>query len=161
MDKEQRSFRWGHEALELEFVLGDDGNARLTHLGLPGEASSGPQGSLPLVEVTATGTGAAGRGAGGGGRSGRLPELGPEARELVHEAVATYKAIRADLPRAVPSWPLGLPGWDDPWIALALHAPATTYLTVWRRPGGEATVTLPTAPSAALVRITRTEPDAR
>lgn len=129
--------------------------------------------------------------------SGRLPELGPEARALVHEAVAVYKAVRADLPRAVPSWPLGLPGWDDPWIALALHTAATTYLTVWRRPGGEATttlqpadraggaagvevlyptarqavatwnpgtadltVTLPTAPSAALLRITRTEPDA-
>ncbi|MFE0257942.1 alpha-galactosidase [Streptomyces sp. NPDC059010] len=128
--------------------------------------------------------------------SGRLLELGPEARALVHEAVATYKAIRADLPQAVPSWPLGLPGWDDPWIALALHTPATTYLTVWRRAGGEATtlrlperaggsvraevlypaagqavavwnpdtadltVTLPTAPSAALLRITRTEPGA-
>jgi hypothetical protein len=86
---------------------------------------------------------------------------------------------------------------DDPWIALALHTPATAYLTVWRRPGSEATttfplperagsaarvellypaarqavavwnantadltVTLPTAPSAALLRITRTEPDA-
>jgi alpha-galactosidase len=129
--------------------------------------------------------------------SGHLPELGPEAQALVHEAVTVYKAVRADLPGAVPSWPLGLPGWDDPWIALALHTPATTYLTVWRRPGGPATttlrlheqaggsaraevlypaagqavavwnpatadltVTLPTAPSAALLRITRTEPDA-
>ncbi|MER5935769.1 alpha-galactosidase [Streptomyces sp. NPDC001928] len=129
--------------------------------------------------------------------SGRLLELGSEARALVHEAVSVYKAVRADLPQAVPSWPLGLPGWDDPWIALALHTPATTYLTVWRRTGGETattlrlperagdaaraevlypaagqavavwnpdtadlTVTLPTAPSAALLRITRTEPDA-
>ncbi|AXE90648.1 alpha-galactosidase [Streptomyces sp. Go-475] len=129
--------------------------------------------------------------------SGHLPQLGPEARALVHEGIAVYKAIRADLPKAVPSWPLGLPAWDDPWIALALHTPATTYLTVWRRPGGEATttiqlperaggaadievlypathqavgvwdpdtadltVTLPAAPSAALLRITRTEPDA-
>ncbi|WP_217214645.1 alpha-galactosidase [Streptomyces sp. AC550_RSS872] len=130
--------------------------------------------------------------------SGHLPELEPEARALVHEAVAVYKAVRADLPQAVPSWPLGLPAWDDPWIALALHTPATTYLTVWRRPGGaatttlrlpeqadggaarvevlypaareaaavwnpetaELTVTLPTAPSAALLRISRTEPDA-
>ena len=130
--------------------------------------------------------------------SGRLAELGPEARALVHEAITVYKAIRADLPRAVPSWPLGLPAWDDPWIALALRTPATTYLTVWRRTGAAATttlrlperadggaarvevlypvasqavaawnpdtadltVTLPTAPSAALLRITRTEPDA-
>ncbi|QNP75307.1 alpha-galactosidase [Streptomyces roseirectus] len=75
--------------------------------------------------------------------SGLLPELGPEAGALVHEAVAVYKSIRADLPHAVPAWPLGLPAWDDPWLALALRTPATTYVTVWRRPGTEATVSLP------------------
>ncbi|GAA1941782.1 alpha-galactosidase [Kitasatospora viridis] len=74
--------------------------------------------------------------------SGRITELGPEARALVHEAVAVYKSIRAELPQAVPSWPLGLPAWDDPWIALTLHAPTATYLTVWRRPGAAPTVTL-------------------
>ncbi|GAB2805339.1 glycoside hydrolase family 36 protein [Lentzea nigeriaca] len=72
--------------------------------------------------------------------SGNIPDLAPEARALVHEAVAVYKSIRADLPRAVPFWPLGLPGWEDPWIALALCTSSTTYLTVWRRPGGEDTV---------------------
>ncbi|MER5202728.1 alpha-galactosidase [Streptomyces sp. NPDC002825] len=129
--------------------------------------------------------------------SGLLPELDPEARALVHEAVAVYKTVRADLPHAVPSWPLGLPAWDDPWIALALRTPATTYLAAWRRPGTAATatlhlphlrdtlarvdplypsagradsawlpdaaelsLTLPTAPSAALLRITPTAPGA-
>ncbi|MFI9848235.1 alpha-galactosidase [Nonomuraea sp. NPDC051941] len=129
--------------------------------------------------------------------SGRVPELDPDARALVHEAVAVYKAIRADLPQAVPAWPLGLPAWDDPWIALALHTPAATYLTVWRRPGAvdtttirlpypidaaaraellypsiskvttawdpraaELTLTLPTAPSAVLLRLARPEADA-
>lgn len=53
-----------------------------------------------------------------------------------------YKSIRADLPQAVPAWPLGLPAWEDPWIALALHTPATTYLTVWRRPGADDTAVL-------------------
>jgi alpha-galactosidase len=75
--------------------------------------------------------------------SGRILELQPEARALVDEAMAVYKAIRADLPQAVPSWPLGLPGWDDPWIALAMSTSSTTYLTVWRRSGDEDTVTLP------------------
>ena len=74
--------------------------------------------------------------------SGRITELGPEARALVHEAVAVYKSIRADLPQAVPVWPLGLPAWEDPWIALALRTPATTYVTAWRRPGGEPTTIL-------------------
>lgn len=116
--------------------------------------------------------------------SGRLPELTPEARALVHEAMAVYKEIRVDLPHALPSWPLGLPSWDDPWLALALHTPTTTYLAVWRR-GGEPTLnlnnpagrvdllypstsqavcephpnglvlTLPTAPSAVLLRLAR------
>ncbi|MFF4378514.1 glycoside hydrolase family 36 protein [Kitasatospora sp. NPDC001547] len=73
--------------------------------------------------------------------SGRLTELPPRSRELVHEAVAVHKAIRADLPQAVPAWPLGLPGWEDPWLALALRTrsdgPGTTYLTAWRRWGEE------------------------
>ncbi|MGW4963405.1 alpha-galactosidase [Nonomuraea sp. NPDC004186] len=112
--------------------------------------------------------------------SGLITELGPEARDLVHEAVTVYKDLRADLPQAVPAWPLGLPAWDDPWIVLALHAPTATYLTLWRRGGEETlrlpypnraellypaggktairagrqlTVTLPTAPSAALLRL--------
>ncbi|WP_351229068.1 alpha-galactosidase [Streptomyces sp. NPDC002133] len=129
--------------------------------------------------------------------SGRIPELRPEARALVHEAVAAYKTIRADLPQAVPSWPLGLPAWDDPWLALALQTPATTYVAAWRRLGAEAattfriphlrgsaarvdvlypsvsrgapvwnagpaelTLTLPTAPSAVLLRIAPIVPDA-
>ncbi|MEV6237598.1 glycoside hydrolase family 36 protein [Lentzea sp. NPDC051838] len=70
--------------------------------------------------------------------SGKLADLGLAQRELVHEALAVYKEIRSDLPHAVPSWPLGLPKWDDPWLALRL----STYLLVWRR-GGEDTVTVP------------------
>jgi alpha-galactosidase len=74
--------------------------------------------------------------------SGLLPTLTAEARALVYEAVTVYKAIRADLPHAVPSWPLGLPNWDDPWVALAMTVPAATYVTVWRRHGEEPTATL-------------------
>ncbi|WP_305965129.1 hypothetical protein [Streptomyces sp. IMTB 2501] len=74
--------------------------------------------------------------------SGRLSELRPEARALVHEAMTVYKAVRADLAQAVPCWPLGLPAWDDPWIALALRTGGTTYLTAWRRPGTEPSATL-------------------
>ncbi|MFF2145676.1 hypothetical protein [Kitasatospora sp. NPDC058190] len=70
--------------------------------------------------------------------SGRITELGPHERSLVHEAVAVYKSIRADLPRALPGWPLGLPSWEEPWTALALHTPTTTYVTAWRRHGADA-----------------------
>jgi alpha-galactosidase len=127
--------------------------------------------------------------------SGQPAGLGPEARALVHQAVAVYRDLRADLPEALPAWPLGLPAWDDPWVALALRTPATTYLTAWRRPGAgptttlrlphlrgapavttplfpaetrvttawnpdtaELTLTLPTAPSAVLLRLDRPTP---
>jgi alpha-galactosidase len=59
--------------------------------------------------------------------------MSPDQRALVAQAVAVYKRIRADIPGSTPFWPLGLPGWTDPWIALGLRAPDTTYLTVWHR----------------------------
>ena len=34
---------------------------------------------------------------------------------------------------AVPFWPLGLPRWDAPVVALGLRAPGTSLVAVWRR----------------------------
>lgn len=65
--------------------------------------------------------------------SGHLNRMSAPQRAMVAEAVAVYKRIRADIPRSVPFWPLGLPGWTDPWVALGQRAPHTTYLTLWRR----------------------------
>ncbi|HWG12261.1 MAG TPA: hypothetical protein VG268_03210, partial [Streptosporangiaceae bacterium] len=70
--------------------------------------------------------------------SGRLDRMSPAQRALVAGAIEVYREIRPDLARAVPLWPLGLPGWDDPWLALALHTPEVTYLLTWRRPPGGA-----------------------
>jgi len=64
-------------------------------------------------------------------------------RAPVGRAVRAYQEIRTDLAEAVPEWPLGLPGWDDGWLALALRTPSVTYLGLWRRPGAAPTVTLP------------------
>ena len=51
------------------------------------------------------------------------------------EAISAYKEIRGDLAEAVPFWPLGLPGWTDPWVALGMRVAPTTkaYLVVWHR----------------------------
>ncbi len=68
--------------------------------------------------------------------SGHLDRMSPPQQRLVADAIAVYRQIRAGLARAVPLWPLGAPGWDDPWLALALRAPGTTYLVTWRRPPG-------------------------
>jgi alpha-galactosidase len=70
--------------------------------------------------------------------SGQLDRMSPAQRALVAGAIEVYREIRPDLARAVPLWPLGLPGWDDPWLALALHTPEVTYLLTWRRPPGGA-----------------------
>jgi alpha-galactosidase len=65
--------------------------------------------------------------------SGHLDRMSPGQRALVAEGVAVYKQIRAEIARSVPFWPLGLPRWEDCWIALGLHTPTASYLTVWHR----------------------------
>ncbi|MFC4011351.1 glycoside hydrolase family 36 protein [Nonomuraea purpurea] len=65
--------------------------------------------------------------------SGRLDRMRPEQLGRVREAVRVHRELRADLARATPVWPLGLPGWDDAWLALGLRTEAHTYLGVWRR----------------------------
>ncbi|TYB61778.1 alpha-galactosidase [Nonomuraea sp. PA05] len=73
--------------------------------------------------------------------SGDLPRMTPERLALVEEGVRLHKSLRADLLRATPCWPLGLPGWDDPWLALGLRTDEATHLAIWRRPGaGDTTV---------------------
>ena len=65
--------------------------------------------------------------------SGHLDQMTDQQHALVAAAVDTYKRIRPDLAQAVPLWPLGLPGWTAPWLALGMRAPTTTYVLVWHR----------------------------
>ena len=76
--------------------------------------------------------------------SGHLDRMSDHQRALVRDGVDVYKSIRGDLARALPFWPLGLPGWTDEWLALGLRTPedATAYLSVWRR-GGPAELHIP------------------
>jgi alpha-galactosidase len=67
--------------------------------------------------------------------SGRLDGMSEAQRALVAEAVTAHRGIAPLVARATPSWPLGLPGWDDPWLALALDDGESVLLTLWRRPG--------------------------
>jgi alpha-galactosidase len=77
--------------------------------------------------------------------SGHLDRMDGLQRNMVRAAVGAYRTVRADLARSVPVWPLGPPGWSDPWTGLALVAGGTTYLTVWHRgePGATADLHLP------------------
>jgi alpha-galactosidase len=74
--------------------------------------------------------------------SGHLDRMSPAQFELVRAAVMTHQAIRAELAEAVPFWPLGLPTWTAPWVALGLRKGDSAYLGVWRRPGADEEVTL-------------------
>lgn len=75
--------------------------------------------------------------------SGHLDRMSDTQLGLVRDAMKVYQRIRHDLPQAVPFWPLGLPGWTDPWLALGMRAGHTTYVTVWHREGEPAGTTLP------------------
>ncbi len=72
--------------------------------------------------------------------SGHIDRMSGEQRELVAEAVRVYKeSLRSAIARSVPFWPLGLPRWDDAWVALGLRAPSGSLLAVWHRwPAGDA-----------------------
>jgi alpha-galactosidase len=65
--------------------------------------------------------------------SGHIDQMSDPQRRLVADAVDVYKQLRADLPDAVPFWPLGLPRWTDSWLALGMRTPAVSYLIVWHR----------------------------
>ncbi|MDF2707146.1 MAG: alpha-galactosidase, partial [Nonomuraea muscovyensis] len=75
--------------------------------------------------------------------SGNLHRMTPDQLALVREGVRLHQSLRPDLLRATPCWPLGLPGWEDPWLALGLRAGEGTHLGIWRRPGAADTAVLP------------------
>lgn len=78
-------------------------------------------------------------------QSGHMIKISPRRRALVKEGLEVYKAIRTDIPAALPFWPLGLPRVDDGWVSLGLRAGEKSYLAVWRLDGVEPTCWLPLA----------------
>ena len=67
--------------------------------------------------------------------SGHVDRMSAAQERLVADAIGTYKRIRPDLATALPFWPLGLPGWADPWVALGMRVPSAlrAYVVVWHR----------------------------
>jgi hypothetical protein len=75
--------------------------------------------------------------------SGHLNRMDAAQRDVVRAAVAAHREVLGSIERAVPSWPLGLPAWEDAWTALALTADDVTHLSVWRCSGDDDRVVLP------------------
>jgi alpha-galactosidase len=77
--------------------------------------------------------------------SGFLNLMSEEQAGLVRSAISVYKELRPELGGARPFWPLGLPAWDDAWLAHGLRGQGATFLTVWRRAPGDAGTPDPSA----------------
>ena len=76
--------------------------------------------------------------------SGYLNEMTSSQRAVVGDAIAAHRQVLDVVEGSVPVWPLGLPAWEDPWVALGLHtASGDLYLSVWSLPGASASVSLP------------------
>ncbi|MER8004449.1 alpha-galactosidase [Streptomyces sp. NPDC094149] len=73
--------------------------------------------------------------------SGFLDRMDRERFDLVCTGLAVYKELRAGIPGSLPFWPLGLPSWEDSWIAFGRRGTDADWLTLWRRapaPGDDA-----------------------
>ena len=76
--------------------------------------------------------------------SGYLSSMSGEQREVVGFAIAAHRQVLEIIDTALPEWPLGLPGWEDAWVALGLRAASgDLYLSVWALPGASSSVSLP------------------
>ena len=76
-------------------------------------------------------------------QSGAVEQIPDDQLLLVKEAISLYKQIRADIPHALPFWPLGLARFGADWAAYGLDAGHTRYLAVWRLSADRATIFLP------------------
>ncbi|MFV9424005.1 glycoside hydrolase family 36 protein [Microbacterium sp. S1037] len=71
--------------------------------------------------------------------SGHLNRMNDEQRSRVATAIAVAKDLRGEIATAHPHWPLGLPRWDDAWLALGLRGAKSDLVSIWRRGGANAT----------------------
>jgi len=83
--------------------------------------------------------------------SGRIDLLSEAQLGRVADAIAVHKTLRPFIREAVPFWPLGRPGWEDPWVSVGLRGGSRSVIALWRRSGDTAAETsvLITAPDGA------------
>ncbi|RIX27537.1 glycoside hydrolase family 36 protein [Amnibacterium setariae] len=74
--------------------------------------------------------------------SGNLDRLDERQLDLVREATAAYPELIRHHALALPSWPLGLPAWDAPQVALATATSEQTLAFVWNREEGATSLVL-------------------
>lgn len=70
-------------------------------------------------------------------QSGNTATLPETHKAIIQEQYALYKAIRKDIPNALPFWPLGLASDGDDWISLGLDFGNCLRIAVWRLAGSD------------------------
>jgi alpha-galactosidase len=75
--------------------------------------------------------------------SGYLNRMSAAQVAMITEAVTAQREVLAVIERSAPVWPLGLPAWDDRWVALGLAHDEVLRLSVWALPGADASQALP------------------
>lgn len=74
--------------------------------------------------------------------SGLLDEMTSAQRDRISEALLAYRRCGRLISTGLPYWPLGLPGWYDPQVALALADRNECLVAVWWRGAGGTEVRL-------------------
>lgn len=69
--------------------------------------------------------------------AGRIDTLDAGQCDVVRTGLAVYRSFRQAVARSVPLWPLGLPGWRDPWVVQGARDGSDLYLAIWRRDAGD------------------------
>lgn len=75
--------------------------------------------------------------------SGRIDRMSSGQLARVRTALDVYKGHRTVLATGGPQWPLGLPGWYDRWLTLAIDDGDVCLLAVWYRGTEPGSVTIP------------------
>lgn len=74
--------------------------------------------------------------------SGYLNRMTSAQREVVASAISVNKSLREIVAIASPIWPLGLPEWSAPWVALGLAFDDGALVTAWNREDAAASTVL-------------------
>ncbi|MBE6481874.1 MAG: alpha-galactosidase [Actinomyces ruminicola] len=90
--------------------------------------------------------------------SGHIDRMSGPERDRVARAVRVFMQSREWLLRTVPFWPLGLPRWTDPVVALGLTDGVSTRISLWSRAAEPREVQLPLPPGTDTDAVSLLEP---
>jgi alpha-galactosidase len=65
--------------------------------------------------------------------SGWIDQMGDGQLDLVRQAVQLNSTLREVITTGFPEWPMGLPRWDSPSVALGLATQTSRFVTIWNR----------------------------